>query len=102
MSFFKFQRHSTISPVVRKTPIRRKGLIRWSGNSCRAASVLSEEKVALAELTTWPRLTALRATRAAMEYQLMRASVAPWSLTAIQVPPPGSDGEITVQPYDLV
>ena len=34
-SCFKFQRHSTISPVAGKTPMRRKGLIRLSGNPCK-------------------------------------------------------------------
>ena len=37
-SCFKFQRHSTISPVAGKTPMRRKGLIRLSGNPASAAS----------------------------------------------------------------
>jgi hypothetical protein len=51
------------------------------------------------ELMTPPRLTALPSTRAVMEYQLMSASVVPWSLTAIHVPPAGSEGEITARPF---
>ena len=51
-----------------------------------------------AALTTWPRLTVSPFTRLVMEYQLMSANVTPRSLSAIQVPPPGSEGESTVHP----
>src|SRR5437867_147389 len=68
--------------------MRRKGLIRLSGNPSRAAAATSGEMAELMELMTSPRLTALVPTRAVMEYQLMSASVAPWSFTAIQVPLP--------------
>src|SRR2546426_11902994 len=79
--------------------MRRKGLIRFSGNASRAASAESDEIEALTELTTLPRLMAVPTTRAVMEYQLINASVAPWSFTAIHIPPPGSDGEITTRPF---
>src|SRR3989442_981775 len=79
--------------------MRRKGLIRLSGNASRAAFAESGEIEALTELTTLPRLMAVPPARAMMEYQLISASAAPWSFMAIQVPPPGSDGEITARPF---
>src|SRR6266851_1478414 len=82
--------------------MRRKGLIRFSDSPRRAASAESDEMAALTELTTSPRLRALRPTCALMEYQLMSASVAPWSLRAIHVPPPGSDGENTARPFTVL
>src|SRR6266699_4943885 len=81
--------------------MRRKGLIRLIGNPRSAVSATSGEIAALMELMTSPRLTALPPTRAVMEYQLMIASVAPWLFTAIHVPPPGSDGEMTARPFTI-
>src|SRR5277367_5452410 len=76
----------------------RNGLIFFSANFSRITGAESNESNPLTARTTSPRLTGSAVTRAAMEYQLMRANVTPESLSVIQVPPPGSDGESTARP----
>ena len=66
-----------ISQDAGKNPMRRKGLIRLSGNALRAAGAESGETTVLMELTTSPRLMLLRPTLAVMEYQLTSAKAAP-------------------------
>ena len=100
-SFFESQRHSTISRVAGKTPMSRKGLIRPGSNAPRAAVTDPGKPSARTELTTAPRLTGFRTIRAVTGYQFMSANVTPWSLTEIQVPPAGSDGETTTQPFNF-
>jgi hypothetical protein len=53
-------------------------------------------------LTTSPRLMASHLTLAGTEYQFIKAIHAPVSLSAIHVPPPGSDGESTARPFTVL
>jgi hypothetical protein len=69
-----------------------------SGSCTSAAAANSGVEKVLTVLMTCPRLTGLLFTCARTEYQLMSANVTPESLSAIHVPPPGSDGESTVRP----
>lgn len=77
----------------------RNGLIRLSGNSASFEAASSGVLAVLTVLTTWPRLALLARTRAVTAYQLMSANVTPESLSASHVPPPGSDGASTAQPW---
>jgi hypothetical protein len=79
--------------------MRRKGLMRFSGNSFNPALAASAESAAPTALTTSPRLTGLRSTLLVTEYQFIKARDAPLSFSAIHVPPPGSAGQSTARPF---
>lgn len=99
-SRFRFQRHSTTSPDDGKIPMRRKGLMRFSGNSLSLALTNLAESAAPTALTTSPRLMVRRrATLWLTEYQFINARDAPLSFSAIHVPPPGSEGQRTARPF---
>ena len=81
--------------------MRRKGLMRFSGNSLSLALTNSAESAAPTALTISPRLRALPSTLLVTEYQFINARDAPLSFSAIHVPPLGSDGESTARPFAL-
>ena len=91
-SRFKSQRHSTILHTRGKTPMRRKGFVVASDHSLSPAATDSRAVNEPRAATILPRLSALILTRVGTEYQLIRARVTPVSLSAIQVPPPNSEG----------
>ena len=77
----------------------RKGFIRRSG-SCSSACLTPRSVVMeLTVVTTVPRLTGFVCTRVVIAYQLIRAKVVPLSFSAIQVPPPVSDGARIFRPW---
>jgi hypothetical protein len=72
-----------------------------SGRARSSAWAAFAESVALTLLTTLPRLMGLRLNLCGTEYQFIKAIHAPVSLSAIHVPPPGSDGESTARPFTI-
>jgi hypothetical protein len=70
-------------------------LIRFKGKSHNNCSTASGLSAVLVDLTTSPRVIGEISIRVETEYQLINANETPESFKAIQVPPPGSEGQRT-------
>ena len=73
-----------------------------SGNCSSAFAAESAVLNGLTIFTTSPRLTDFAFILELIAYQLISVNVMPPSFTAIQVPPPGSDGARTRRPAIIV